>query len=336
MRLATLPRVHLAHLPTPLEDAQFFSATLGGPRILIKRDDCTGLAFGGNKTRKLEYLVADAQRLGASVVITCGSVGSNHCRQTAAAARIAGMKCMLALNAPDDGPPAQGNLLLDRMLGAEIHLVSSEAERDPMMVHLAETCRERGEEPYVIPSGGSNPLGASAYVAATFELMQQLDEMGIEASRLYTTSSTSGGTHAGLAIGAAIAGATYTVQGIAIEGTEEEVRGVVLPLANETAEFLGSDVRLSPHDIHVDDRFVGEGYGIPTNECLDAMNALARTQAILLDPVYTAKTMAGLIEHIRSGDVGSGETVVFLHSGGTPALFTYGAPLLHALEARGI
>ena len=336
MRLASLPRLHLAHLPTPLEDAQIFSATLKGPRILIKRDDCTGLAFGGNKTRKLEYLMADAQHKGASVVITCGSTGSNHCRQTAAAARVAGMKCILVLNSHDDPPKVQGNLLLDRMLGAQIHYVAGEGDRDAAMQVIAEECRERGEEPYVIPSGGSNPLGASAYVASIFELMGQLDDMGVEASRIYTTSSTSGGTHAGLAMGAALAGATFVVQGIAIEGTADEIRDIVHPLANHTAEFLGSDIRLTRNDIHVDDRFVGEGYGVPTDECLDAMNALARTQAILLDPVYTAKTMAGLIAHIRTGDVGADETVVFLHSGGTPALFTYGEELLNRLEERGI
>lgn len=336
MRLATLPRIHLAQLPTPLDDARFLSATLRGPRILIKRDDCTGLAFGGNKTRKLEYLMADAERAGASVVITCGSTGSNHCRQTAAAARIAGMKCMLVLNTPQESPPLQGNLLLDRMLGAQIYYVETEADRDPLMEQLAEDCRERGEEPYVIPSGGSNPLGASAYVAAVFELMGQLDDLGIEPTRVYTASSTSGGTHAGLAIGAAMAGATFHVQGIAIEGNEEEIRSVVLPLANATGEFLGSDVRLSPHDIRVDDQYVGQGYGIPTDACLDAMNILVRTQAILLDPVYTAKTLAGLIGHIHQGEIGPDETVVFLHSGGTPALFTYGESLLQSLEARGI
>ena len=336
MKLATLPRLHLAHLPTPLEDAQYFSATLNGPRILIKRDDCTGLAFGGNKTRKLEYLMADAQHNGASVVITCGSTGSNHCRQTAAAARVAGMKCILVLNSHEDPPRVQGNLLLDRMLGAQIHYVASESDRDPTMQTIAAECLERGEEPYVIPSGGSNPLGASAYVSSIFELMGQLDDMGVEPSRLYTTSSTSGGTHAGLAIGAAIAGATFVVHGIAIEGTADEIREIIHPLANETSAFLGSDIRLSPNDIHVDDRFVGEGYGIPTNESLDAMNALARTQAILLDPVYTAKTMAGMIAHIRDGDIEPDETIVFLHSGGTPALFTYGEDLLARLEERGI
>ncbi len=336
MKLATLPRLHLAHLPTPLEDASVFSATLNGPRILIKRDDCTGLAFGGNKTRKLEYLMADAQHNGASTVITCGSTGSNHCRQTAAAARVAGMKCILVLNAHEDPPQMQGNLLLDRMLGAQIHYVAGERDREPEMERIAEECRDRGEEPYVIPSGGSNPLGASAYVATIFELMGQLDDMAVEPSRLFTTSSTSGGTHAGLAMGAAIAGATFIVQGIAIEGTSEDVRDVVHPLANATSEFLGSDIRLSRNDIHVDDRFVGEGYGIPTDACLDAMNALARTQAILLDPIYTAKTMAGLIAHIRDGEIGADETIVFLHSGGTPALFTHGEELLERLEERGI
>jgi len=336
MRLASLPRIRLAHLPTPLEEAPFLSAALGGPRILIKRDDCTGLALGGNKTRKLEYLIADAQSKGASVVITCGSDRSNHCRQTAAAARVAGMKCVLVLNSKTPGPPVQGNLLLDRMLGAQIRFVGSEAERDSMMEQVASEFREHGEEPYIIANGGSDPIGAVGYVAAVFELMEQLDELGIDPSHLYTTSSTSGGTHAGLAIGAAIAGATFHVQGIAIEGSEDEVRGVVLPLANATAAYLESDARLNPHDIRIDANYVGPGYAINTDACLDAMNLLARTQAILLDPVYTAKTMAGLIGHIREGLLGPSDTVVFLHSGGSPALFSDGAELLAALERRGI
>jgi D-cysteine desulfhydrase family pyridoxal phosphate-dependent enzyme len=336
MRLASLPHLRLAHLPTPLEEAPFLSAALGGPRIFIKRDDCTGLALGGNKTRKLEYLVADAQSKGASVIITCGSDRSNHCRQTAAAARVAGMKCVLVLNCATNEPAVQGNLLLDRMLGAQIRFVESEAERDPMMEQVAHEIREHGGEPYIIANGGSNPIGAVGYVAAIFELLEQLDELDIEPSHLYTTSSTSGGTHAGLAIGAAIAGATFHVQGIAIEGSEDEVRDVVLPLANATAEFLHSDARLNAHDIRIDANYIGPGYAINTDACLDAMNMLARTQAILLDPVYTAKAMAGLIGHIKDGQLGPSDTVVFLHSGGSPALFSEGESLLAALEARGI
>jgi D-cysteine desulfhydrase family pyridoxal phosphate-dependent enzyme len=336
MRLASLPRIRLAHLPTPLEEAPYLSAVLGGPRIFIKRDDCTGLALGGNKTRKLEYLIADAQSKGASVVITCGSDRSNHCRQTAAAARVAGMKCVLVLNRSSSEPQVQGNLLLDRMLGAQIHFVDAEADRDPMMEHLAAAFREQGEEPYIIVNGGSDPVGAAGSVAAVFELMEQLDDLALEPAYLYTTSSTSGGTHAGLAIGAAIAGATFHVQGIAIEGSEDEVRDVVLPLANATAEFLQSDACLTAYDIRIDARYVGPGYAINTDASLDAMNTLARTQAILLDPVYTAKTMAGLIGHIKEGRFGPSDTVVFLHSGGSPALFSDGPTLLSALEARGI
>jgi D-cysteine desulfhydrase family pyridoxal phosphate-dependent enzyme len=336
MRLASLPRTRLAHLPTPLEEAPFLSAALGGPRIFIKRDDCTGLALGGNKTRKLEYLIADAQSKGASVVITCGSDRSNHCRQTAAAARVAGMKCVLVLNSATAEPPVQGNLLLDRMLGAQVRFVGSEAERDPMMEEVAHEFRERGEEPYIIANGGSDPVGAAGYVAAVFELMEQLNELGIEPARLYTTSSLSGGTHAGLAIGAVITGATFQVHGIAIEGNEDEVRDVVLPLANATAQYLESDAHLDPDDLHIDANYVGPGYAINTDACLDAMNLLARTQAILLDPVYTAKTMAGLVGHIKEGQIGPQDTVIFLHSGGSPALFSDGVALLAELEARGI
>ncbi|MBX6340898.1 MAG: pyridoxal-phosphate dependent enzyme, partial [Thermomicrobiaceae bacterium] len=211
MRLASLPRFPLAHLPTPLEEAPNLTAAIGGPRILVKRDDLTGLALGGNKTRKLEYLIADARRQGATVVITTGAAQSNHCRQTAAAARVAGLRCVLVLNSEQPEPPVQGNLLLDHLLGAEVRLVASREERGPTMERVAEELRERGERPYVIPGGGSNPIGASAYVAAVYELVEQLIQRGERPTRLYVTSSTSGGTHAGLALGARLASAPFQV-----------------------------------------------------------------------------------------------------------------------------
>src|SRR3712207_3874676 len=176
MRLASLPRLPLAHLPTPLEPAPNLTAALGGPRILVKRDDLTGLALGGNKTRKLEYLLADARQQGATVVTTVGSIGSNHCRQTAAAARVAGLRCVLVLNSPSPDPPLQGNLLLDYLLGAEVRLIGDAAERNPTMERVAEELRRQGERPYLIPSGGSTPVGAAAYVAAVYETAGQLAE----------------------------------------------------------------------------------------------------------------------------------------------------------------
>ncbi len=331
MRLASLPRFPLAHLPTPLEEAPNLAAAIGGPRILVKRDDLTGLALGGNKTRKLEYLIADARRQGATVVITTGAAQSNHCRQTAAAARVAGMRCVLVLNSEQPEPPVQGNLLLNHLLGAEVRLVASREERGPTMEQVAEELRERGERPYVIPGGGSNPIGASAYVAAVYELVEQLIQRGERPTRLYVTSSTSGGTHAGLALGARLASAPFQVVGIAIEEDAAAIREVVAPLANATAEFLGVDARFEPGDLIVDDRQVGPGYGVPTEACLEAIRLAARTEALLLDPVYTGKTLAGLIDQARRGEIGPDETVVFLHSGGTPALFAEAERLAAAL-----
>lgn len=321
MKLAGLPRLNLAHLPTPLEPAPNLSAALGGPSILIKRDDLTGLALGGNKTRKLEYLIADAKAQGATAVITVGGTQSNHCRQTAAAARIAGLHCLLVLNTPEHDPEPQGNYLLDQLLGAEIRLIADASERASAVEAAVADLRARGEIPYVIPGGGSNPVGAAAYVAAVYEITQQLIAQGIQATRLYTTSSTSGGTHAGLALGAKLAGDPFDVVGITIEDDTPMTKDVVLPLANETAEFLGVDVRLERDDLIVDDRFVGPGYAIPTPEGLAAITLAARTEGLLLDPTYTGKAFAGMIEHIQSGRVGADETIIFLHTGGVPALF---------------
>jgi D-cysteine desulfhydrase family pyridoxal phosphate-dependent enzyme len=323
MRLASLPRLPLAHLPTPLEPAPNLTAALGGPRILVKRDDLTGLALGGNKTRKLEYLLADARRQGATAVITVGSIGSNHCRQTAAAARIAGLRCVLVHSTPTPDPPVEGNFLLDHLFGAEFRFVREEAERPAMMERVAEELRAQGERPYIIPGGGSNPLGATAYVHATFEIVEQLRAMGETATHLYATASTSGGTFAGLALGATLAEAPFRPVGIVIEDDAATTAGVVAPLANATAELLGGATRLAPGDLDLDDRFVGPGYAIPTAACLDAIALAARTEGLLLEPVYTGKTLAGLIGHVREGRLGKGDTAIFLHTGGAPALFAF-------------
>jgi D-cysteine desulfhydrase family pyridoxal phosphate-dependent enzyme len=332
MRLSGLPRFPLAQLPTPLMPATNLSAALGGPEILIKRDDLTGLALGGNKTRKLEYLIADAQAKGATHVITTGSVQSNHCRQTAAAARLAGMNAVLVMNAPTSDPEIQGNYLLDHMLGAEPRIVLDRDERVPMMEQVAEELRAQGSVPYIIPGGGSNPVGASAYVAATYELMQQLIEQGKQPTRLYAAAGGPGGTHAGLCLGAKLANVPYRVIGVSIEGPNERLKPVNAALANETAEYLGSDVRVTEDDIHVDDGYTGPGYGIATEGGLEAIRLLARTEGIFLDPVYTGKVMAGLIDHIRTGEIGPDETVMFLHTGGAPALFASTDTIVPAMQ----
>ncbi len=336
MNLAEMPKFPLAQLPTPLMPARNLSAALGGPEILIKRDDLTGLALGGNKTRKLEYLIADAQAQGATHVITMGAVQSNHCRQTAAAARLAGLNCVLVMNASSDDPDIQGNLLLDHILGADTRVITDKTKRKETALHVAEELKEQGYVPYQIPGGGSNAIGAASYVAATYELMTQIIEQGASPSRLYTTSSASGGTHAGLALGAKLAGVPYAVHGVSIEGPADELKSIITPLANDTAEYLGLDIRLDESDVIIHDQYTGPAYGVATEECLQAIRMCARTEALLLDPVYTAKTMSGMIDHIRTGEIGSDETVVFLHTGGAPAVFADTDSIIPAMQGSGI
>ncbi|TVR72667.1 MAG: D-cysteine desulfhydrase family protein [Sphaerobacteraceae bacterium] len=329
MRLTSIPRVDIAHLPTPLEPAPNLSAELGGPEIWIKRDDLTGLALGGNKARKLEYLVADALAQDATVLMTAGAPQSNHCRQTAAAARKSGLKAVLIFapyskhygsTDPDQAP--QGNLLLDNIMGAKIEWYQGDwQDRLRFMDQVAADLRDKGERPYVIPGGGSNAIGATAYVNAVYETITQLRDNSMTATHWYTTSSTSGGTHAGLALGAKLAHAPFAVVGSACDQNAEKTRSVVLPLANATAEHIGSDVRLVESDIVIDDNYYLPSYGIPNEGCLEAIEIAARTEGLLLDPVYTGKTMSALIDHIRTGKLTSSDVVIFHHTGGTPALF---------------
>jgi D-cysteine desulfhydrase family pyridoxal phosphate-dependent enzyme len=334
MSIASQPRFGLAALPTPLQEAKRLRAALGGkdrcPRILIKRDDLTGLAFGGNKARKLEFLVADALRQNATVLVTSGAAQSNHARMTAAAARAAGLRAALVLTATVEHPPVQGNLLLDHLLGAEVHFIPASADKslalgDDEAAKIAEVIadlRAWDERPYLIPVGGSSPVGALGYVAGTLELVTQLFALGETPSRLYYASG-SRGTQAGLALGARMYSAPYRLYGIAVSGGDPEKTARAVQIANEAAGLLGVPVRLSADELLTDHGYVGEGYGIPTAACLEAITLLARQEGIFLDPVYTGKVMAGLIDHIRKGAIDPAETVVFLHTGGTPALFAY-------------
>lgn len=328
--LGAQPRIRLVNLPTPLQEAPRLREALGGadrcPRILIKRDDLTGLAFGGNKGRKLEFLVADALAQGANWLITAGAAQSNHARMTAAAARLAGMNATLVLSAKVDQPEVQGNLLLDHLLGAEVRLIPPTANTDATMVEVADELRAAGEHPYIIPVGGSNAVGTLGYVAATLELMGQLFAQSEGPSRLYYANG-SRGTQAGLVLGAKHYNAPYTVHGIAVSPGDAEKRGHGLAIANEAAELLAIPTRITDADLLNDDAQIGEGYGIPTEGCLEAIHLLARHEAVFLDPVYSGKAMAGLIADIRSGAIAPTETVIFLHTGGTPALFAQ-APTL--------
>jgi D-cysteine desulfhydrase family pyridoxal phosphate-dependent enzyme len=336
MQLGTQPRFRLGNLPTPLEEAPRLRAALGGdgacPRILIKRDDLTGLAFGGNKVRKLEFLVADALARQATTLITSGAIQSNHARLTAAAARVAGLRSVLVLDTAEENPAIQGNLLLDRLLGAETRFVPAGADMDAAMADVARELESAGERPYVITGGGSNAIGVLGYVAATLELLEQTVRMGIAPSRLYYANG-SRGTQAGLALGAKVWWAPWTVQGIAVSGGEPEKIHRAVRIAGEAARLIGADVMLQPDDLINDNDYIGPGYGVLTEGCVEAIALTARTEGIFLDPVYSGKAMAGMIRHIRAGTIDPAETVVFLHTGGTPALFARADDLVGALES---
>jgi D-cysteine desulfhydrase family pyridoxal phosphate-dependent enzyme len=304
---------------------------LGGakqcPRILIKRDDLTSLGLGGNKARKLEFLIADARQSNATTLITTGAVQSNHARMTAAAAAVAGMRCVLVLTTTTDQPPLAGNLLLDRLYGAEIRFVPS---IDPMLAvgkdeevvaAVVEEERAAGRAAYVIPVGGSSGVGVLGYVGGTAELVDQLRDGGIAPSRLYYASG-SRGTQAGLTLGAKLCEARYRVYGVAVSAGEPEKIERAKRIANEAATRLQLPERLDREDLFTDQGFIGEGYGIPTREGLEAIALFARYEAIVLDPCYTSKGAAAMIAHVRSGEVRPDETIVFLHTGGVPAIFT--------------
>lgn len=317
----------LAHLPTPLELMSRLTATLGGPEIWIKRDDLTGLATGGNKTRKLELLVCDALEHSADVLLTVGAVQSNHCRQTAAAAARAGLGCVLVLRG--QAPPPDrwtGNLLLDSLLGARIWWAG---DQDPLhaLQLAAEAEQASGHVPYVIPYGGSNPQGAAAYALAFEEMWSQMSAMGIGFDRIVLASS-SGGTQAGLVVGAKACAYSGQIWGISVDKPREALRDTVLALLRPTAAQLDLDLRFSADDVLVDDGYLGAGYAVLTPAERDAIRLVAQTEGILLDPVYTAKAMAGLLDMIRSRRIDAAETVLFWHTGGIPALFAYAGGLL--------
>lgn len=322
-----LPRVALAHLPTPLEDAPRLTAALGGPRILLKRDDLTGLALGGNKVRKLELLLADALAQDADTVLTTGAADSNHCRMTAAAAARLGLRCVLLLAAKSESPVVQGNLLLDRLFGAEVHFYSAQVPTggDERLLELAEVVRSRGGKPYLFPAGGSNALGILGYTLMVEELMGQLAAHEITADYLVIASGT-GGTHAGLLLGSTLFRPGFTT--LAINIMEADNRA--LETRTRTVYATGAALLELPDD-HDQPQFVlragyvGEGYGILSSGCAEAIQLLARSEGVLLDPVYTGKAMAGLIDLIRTGEIDADKTVVFLHTGGAPALFTQAA-----------
>ncbi len=328
MYLAKLPKFPLAFLPTPLQRLRNLESALGpgAPRIWMKRDDLTGLAFGGNKARKLEYLVEDARRQGATVLVSEGAVQSNHARMTAAAARVAGMRCVLVLSA-EHGADVVGNLLLNELLDAEVRITPGRAERNAQMAVIGDELRAAGEVPYVIPTGGSVPLGAASYVAAVAETLEQLRAVGEAPVNLYFASGSLG-TQAGLVVGARAYSAPFAVEGVAVSHPVDQLIVHCADLATQTAALIGLDAHFTPDDIRLDGGYIGEAYGVATPEGLAAIRLLARTEAILLDPVYSGKAMAAMLSAIRAGKYAADDSVLFLHTGGGPSLFAFGEALL--------
>lgn len=324
------PRFELARLPTPLHEARRLRDALGGefrcPRILLKRDDLTDLALGGNKARKLEFIVGDAIRQGVTALVTTGAVQSNHARMTAAAAAVARMRCTLVLGSDVEEPAAQGNLLLDRLLGAKVRFYEAGEDADAEHREAAaveEAVRDlasSGERPLHIPTGGSNAIGTLGYVQATRELVEQLQPLGFAPTRLYYASG-SRGTQAGLELGARLFRTGYRCIGIAVSGGEPIKKERARTIAAGAADLLGVRVDLEEGGMHTEQQYYGPGYAVPTRSGMEALTLVARTEGVVLDPVYTAKAMAGMIDHIRSGAIDARDTVVFLHTGGSPGLF---------------
>jgi D-cysteine desulfhydrase family pyridoxal phosphate-dependent enzyme len=327
MHIEKLPRFPLALLPTPLEFLPRLSRELGGPELLIKRDDQTGLAFGGNKTRKLEFLVGEALAQRADTLVTVGAAQSNHCRQTAAAAAKAGLECELILNGKRPDMP-NGNLLLSELLGANCHWIER-SERPAKLRELPDQLRAHGRQPYVIPVGGSNGVGATGYVVAMQELVGQLITQQLQVDHLVFGSS-SGGTQAGMVLGARIVGFKGQLHGLSIDKDAPELEAYeeeVAKIANECAKYIGSEVRLTKDDIKVICGYVGEGYGVIGDLEREAMRLMARCEGIILDPVYAGRSVGALVDLIRTRVFKKGETVLFWHTGGAPALFAYAKEL---------
>ena len=310
-----IPRLHFAHLPTPIEELRRLSEFLHGPHLLIKRDDQTGLAFGGNKTRKLEFLVAEAFGQGARTLISGGALQSNHCRQTAAAAARFGLDCILVLNGEMPDHPS-ANLLLDQLFGAEIVTIADRNLRDQTLQNTFNKAVMDGRQPYLVPYGGSSPTGALSYAFALEELMQQsLDPDWI----VFATSS--GGTHAGLVLGQRLFGYKGKVLGISIDEPEDWLKSHVSELASQASEKLGERIDIKPEDVLANDHYCKAGYGVLTAAEREAVRLFAKYEGLLLDPVYTGRAAAGMIDLIRQGFFKKDETILFWHTGGQPALF---------------
>jgi D-cysteine desulfhydrase family pyridoxal phosphate-dependent enzyme len=316
--------VSLGILPTPLEPMRGLTKELGGPELWIKRDDQTGLATGGNKTRKLEYQLGDALSQGANHLVTLGGPQSNHCRQTAAAAARLGLGCTLVLGGP---PPTTslGNLLLDELLGAEI-VFAGDQDREAVAIELVKAKLAEGKKPYFIPLGASTPIGSIGYVKAMQELLDQCLEHSISFNRIVLASS-SAGTQAGLVLGAAVSGFGGRILGISIDAARDDLESRVVGLARDAGQLIGTTPPISRASVEVSADYLGAGYAVVGELERDAIRTVARAEGLLLDPVYTGRAMGGLIDLIGKGSIGAEERVLFWHTGGVAALSAFSTPL---------
>ena len=326
MDLTSFPRIKLGHFPTPLEPMPRLSEALGGPEIWIKRDDCTGLSTGGNKTRKLEFLMAEAIEQGAEMVLTQGATQSNHARQTAAAAAKLGFKCHLLLENRTGSEESlyleNGNVLLDVLHGATYERRPADLDMHQELLDAAAKFEAQGVKTYVIPGGGSNPTGALGYVNCAIELMNQINETGLHFDHLIHATGSQG-TQAGLVAGMKLVSSPIPVLGIGVRAPKEKQEAAVLALTEKTLALFPNAPAVQKEDVVANCNYVGEGYGIPSEGGIEAIKMLAELEGLLFDPVYSAKGMAGMIDLIRKGEFKKGERIIFLHTGGSVALFGY-------------
>ena len=327
MNLAKFPRRGYVTEPTPLEALPNFSKALGADiNIYIKRDDLLPGTAGGNKTRKLDFSMADAINQGADTIITCGAVQSNHCRLTLAWAVKEGLDCHLVLEErvkDSYNPEASGNNFLFQLLGVKsVTVVPGGSNMLGVMEKLAEKLRAEGKKPYIVPGGASNKIGALGYVSCAEEVLRQLFDRGLAIDHMVVPSG-SAGTHAGIIAGMIGNNAGIPVTGIGVNRKKPVQEAAVLNLANETLEYIGAEARVPAEKVVAFDDYVGPGYSLPTDAMVEAVKMLARTEGILLDPVYSGKAMSGLIDLARKGYFPKGSNVLFLHTGGSPALYAY-------------
>jgi len=325
MDLTKFPRFHLAQLPTPLEPLKNLSRASEGPDIYVKRDDCTGLAGGGNKTRKLEFLIADAVQHGADTLVTVGATQSNHVRQSIAAAAKSGLRIEVLLEKRVDRGEdyaKNGNVMLDYLMGGVVHHCGQVPDLNTAGEELAAKLVAEGRKIYFFPAGGSSAVGTLGYISCATEILAQANDMGVQIDQIVVACGSQG-TQAGLLVGFAGANAFIPVLGISVGRTQAELESKVFALASETAELVGLAIPIERESVVCDDSYFGDGYGLPTNAMVEAVTLCAQLEGLLLDPVYTGKAMAGLIAKIRAGIYKKEQSVVFVHTGGQAALHAY-------------